>query len=42
LDILAGQGAGVRTCLFKTPPSPEVTPDYWIDAFDELEELLDL
>lgn len=42
LDILAGQGAGVRTCLFSTPPSPGVTPDYRITAFDELEAILEM
>jgi len=40
LDILAGQGAGVRTCLFNAVPDAEVQPDYVIQTFAELETIL--
>jgi phosphoglycolate phosphatase-like HAD superfamily hydrolase len=42
LDILAGQGAGVRTCLFNAQPSPEVRPDFQISTLLELEHILGL
>jgi phosphoglycolate phosphatase-like HAD superfamily hydrolase len=35
IDILAGQAAGVATCLFGTP-GDAVTPDLIIGSFDEL------
>ncbi len=40
LDILAGQGAGVHTCLFNAQPSPGVQPDYVIASFEQLEAIL--
>lgn len=40
LDILAGQAAGIHTCLFGTQPPPNVAPDYVIVTFDELATLL--
>lgn len=42
LDILAGQAAGIATCLFRTTPSPGVTPDFRIASWDQLASLLDL
>ena len=39
LDILAGQAAGVRTCLFGTA-SPEVAADYSITDFADLHRIL--
>jgi len=42
LDILAGQGAGVRTCLFNAQPSPGVKPDYVITDFQALERIIGL
>ncbi len=42
LDILAGQGAGVRTCLFNAQPPPGIQPDYVIAALEELEDILRL
>ncbi len=40
LDIQAGIGAGIRTCLYRTVPSPDARPDYVIQDYAELEELL--
>jgi phosphoglycolate phosphatase-like HAD superfamily hydrolase len=40
LDILAGQGAGVRTCLFNAQAPPGLQPDYVIAALEELEYIL--
>ncbi|RPI99911.1 MAG: HAD family hydrolase, partial [Chloroflexi bacterium] len=42
LDVLAGQAAGVHTCLFAEQPVPEVTPDHLIARFDELSAVLGL
>jgi phosphoglycolate phosphatase-like HAD superfamily hydrolase len=42
LDIVAGQGAGVRTCLFNAQPSPGVEPDYVITEFRALERIIGL
>jgi len=42
LDILAGQGAGVRTCLFNAQPLPGIQPDFQIGALVELERILGL
>jgi phosphoglycolate phosphatase-like HAD superfamily hydrolase len=42
LDILAGQAAGVHTCLFSAQPGPDMQPDYVIATFDELGALLGL
>jgi phosphoglycolate phosphatase-like HAD superfamily hydrolase len=42
LDIQAGQGAGIATCLYNAQPSPGVEPDYIITTFDELEAILGL
>jgi len=42
LDIVAGQGAGVRTCLFSAQPSPGIQPDFRIGALVELERILGL
>jgi phosphoglycolate phosphatase-like HAD superfamily hydrolase len=42
LDILAGQAAGVHTCLFSARPVPDAQPDYMIASFDELGALLGL
>jgi phosphoglycolate phosphatase-like HAD superfamily hydrolase len=42
LDIVAGQGAGVRTCLFNAQPSPGVKPDYVITQFQALERIIGL
>jgi HAD superfamily hydrolase (TIGR01509 family) len=42
LDIAAGQGAGVRTCLFSAQPSPGVEPDFQISALVELRGILGL
>jgi HAD superfamily hydrolase (TIGR01509 family) len=39
LDVLAGQAAGVRTCLFGAA-SPEATPDYAITDFADLHRIL--
>jgi phosphoglycolate phosphatase-like HAD superfamily hydrolase len=36
LDIQAGQGAGVHTCLFSAAPLPDVQPDYVIADFEAL------
>ncbi len=36
LDIQAGQGAGVHTCLFSAVPLPGVQPDYMIADFAAL------
>jgi phosphoglycolate phosphatase-like HAD superfamily hydrolase len=42
LDIVAGQGAGVRTCLFNAPPSAGVEPDYVITEFQALARIIGL
>ncbi len=42
LDILAGQAAGVKTCLYNADPSPHATPDFVIADFDSLASVLDL
>jgi HAD superfamily hydrolase (TIGR01509 family) len=42
LDILAGQAAGLHTCLFSAQPMPDLKPDYVIAAYDELGALLGL
>ncbi len=42
LDILAGQAAGIKTCLFNALPSPGVQPDYMIASLDELRPVLGL
>lgn len=42
LDILAGQAAGIATCLFRATPSPGVTPDFRIASWDELAALIGL
>ena len=46
LDILAGQAAGIKTCLFNALPGPgvghNVEPDYVIDSFDELGPIVGL
>lgn len=42
LDIAAGQGAGLHTCLFSPQPVPGVEPDYRIADFAELEHILGL
>ncbi|MBI5961446.1 MAG: HAD hydrolase-like protein [Chloroflexi bacterium] len=42
LDVVAGQQAGVKTCLYDTVPSPGVHPDYLISSFEELENILEL
>ena len=42
LDILAGQAAGVHTCLFNATPGYGVQPDHVITSFAELENLLDI
>jgi phosphoglycolate phosphatase-like HAD superfamily hydrolase len=42
LDIVAGQGAGVRTCLFGTQPSTGVEPDYVITEFQALKHIIGL
>lgn len=42
LDILAGQAAGIATCLFRATPSPGVTPDFRITSWGELAALLGL
>jgi phosphoglycolate phosphatase-like HAD superfamily hydrolase len=36
LDILAGQAAGIATCLFNAQPGPGVQPDFVIASFEEL------
>jgi phosphoglycolate phosphatase-like HAD superfamily hydrolase len=36
LDIQAGQGAGVHTCLFNAAPLPDVQPDFVIADFEAL------
>ena len=36
LDIQAGQGAGIHTCLFSAVPLPDVQPDYMIADFEAL------
>lgn len=41
LDILAGQAAGVKTCLFGEP-EPGLAPDYVIGSYEELEAILEL
>ncbi len=41
LDILAGQAAGVKTCLFGEP-GPGLAPDYVIGSYEELEAILEL
>lgn len=40
LDIQAGINAQIATCLFNALPSPDVTPDYVITHFDELDPIL--
>jgi HAD superfamily hydrolase (TIGR01509 family) len=40
LDIQAGQGAGVHTCLFSAVPLPDVQPDYIIADFEALLEVV--
>jgi phosphoglycolate phosphatase-like HAD superfamily hydrolase len=42
LDIQAGKGAGIATCLYNAQPSPGVEPDYIISTFEELERILGL
>lgn len=42
LDVLAGQAAGVHTCLFNATPGDGVQPDHTIASFAELEALLEL
>ena len=42
LDIVAGQRAGVRTCLFRGRPDPAHVPDYAITSFAELKQILQL
>ncbi|MCL4236630.1 MAG: HAD hydrolase-like protein [Anaerolineae bacterium] len=42
LDIVAGQRAGIRTCLFRGEPDPAYPPDFTITAFDELRPILHL
>jgi HAD superfamily hydrolase (TIGR01509 family) len=40
LDILAGQNAGMHTCLYDSGPTPDATPDYVIARFEELDAIL--
>jgi len=42
LDILAGKGAGIATCLYDATPSPDAPPDYCVASWDELAALLEL
>jgi phosphoglycolate phosphatase-like HAD superfamily hydrolase len=42
LDIVAGQRAGISTCLFRGEPHPDCPPDFTITSFDELRSILRL
>ncbi len=42
IDVLAGQAAGIHTCLFNGTPGDGVLPDYVIASFDDLGTILDL
>ncbi len=42
LDVLAGQAAGVHTCLFAEQPISDVSPDHTIASFDDLGAVLSL
>ena len=42
LDILAGKGAGIATCLYDAKPSPDALPDFCIASWGELAALLEL
>jgi len=42
LDIAAGKGAGISTCLFRGEPDPASPPDFAIASFDELRAILRL
>ena len=42
LDILAGTGAGIATCLYDAEPSPDALPDYYVASWDELAALLEI
>jgi len=40
LDIIAGQQAGVRTCLFRGDVDPNFPPNFVISSFSELKQVL--
>ncbi len=40
LDIIAGQQAGVRTCLFRGAVDPNFPPNFVISSFSELKQVL--
>lgn len=42
LDILAGQAAGVHTCLYNAQPSEHAMPEFFVRTFSELEAVLDV